>query len=323
MQGKELSELEPTGEVYIGIDVSKDGLDVHVHPAGLSFRVANDRAGVGALVRRLAGTPVGLVVVEATGKWHRRAHRQLHEAGHRVAVVNPYRSRKLADALGLLAKTDTIDARVLALFAMHVAPRITPPPSADMAALGELVAARRQACREMTALKNRLGDTGQRLLKRQLRARLAMIERHRKALETEIGNIIAVDPAMARRAGILASIPGIGPVGVMTLIAELGELGRCSRTQIAALCGVAPMNWDSGHLRGRRIIKGGRAGVRAVLYMAAVAAIRCNQDIKAFYTRLVARGKKPKLAITAVMRKIAILANTLVSEDRHWSPTPP
>jgi len=323
MQGKELSERVPSEEVYIGIDVSKDGLDIHVHPLELDFRVDNDRRGLGVLVRRLAGWRVAMVVVEATGKWHRPVHRRLYEVGHRVAVVNPYRSRKLADALGLLAKTDTIDARVLALFGGHIRPRVTPPASEDVAAIKELVAARRQAVGERTALKNTLRTTESKLVARQIGARLRMIERHLKALEAAARHIIAQSPALTLRFAILTSIPGVGAVGAMTLVAELAELGSCSRGQIAALVGVAPMNWDSGLLRGRRIIKGGRAGVRSVLYMAAVAAIRCNPDLKTFYQRLIGAGKKPKVALTAVMRKLAILANTLVNENRHWMPQKP
>jgi len=240
-----------------------------------------------------------------------------------VAVVNPYRSRKLADALGLLAKTDTIDARVLALFGGHIRPRVTPPASEDVAAIKELVAARRQAVGERTALKNTLRTTESKLVARQIGARLRMIERHLKALEAAARHIIAQSPALTLRFAILTSIPGVGAVGAMTLVAELAELGSCSRGQIAALVGVAPMNWDSGLLRGRRIIKGGRAGVRSVLYMAAVAAIRCNPDLKTFYQRLIGAGKKPKVALTAVMRKLAILANTLVNENRHWMPQKP
>jgi transposase len=323
MQGKELSERPPMAQAYIGIDVSKSWLDVHIHPTGDEFRVANDRAGVGQLIRRLAGLPVTLIVVEATGKWHRRVHRRLHEAGWRVAAVNPYRSRKFADAMGLLAKTDAIDARVLALFAMQMEPRPTLPPSAEMAALRELVSVRRETTREMNALKSRLAGLEHKIIRRQLRDRIRMIERHLKILQAEARKIIAANPELARRAAILASIPGIGPVSVITMIAELDELGACSRGQIAALVGVAPMNWDSGRLRGRRIIKGGRRGVRSVLYMAALAAIRCNPGLKGFYDHLIQNGKKPKVALTAVMRKLAILANILITENRTWTPTPP
>ena len=323
MQGKELSERVPVEEVYIGIDVSKDGLDIHVHPLELDFTVSNDRRGLTTLVRRLADRRVALVVVEATGKWHRWVHLRLHEAGHPVAVVNPYRSRKLADALGLLAKTDTIDARVLALFARHIQPRTTAPASEEMAELKELVVARRRMVGDRTALTNNLKTTESRLVARQLRSRIRMVERHLKALGTEIRDSVAQSPMLARRLDILTSIPGIGPVAAITMVAELAELGTCTRGQIAALVGVAPMNRDSGLLRGRRIIKGGRAGVRAVLYMAAIAAIRCNPGLKTFYQRLREAGKKPKVALTAVMRKLVILANTLATENRTWSPTPP
>ena len=323
MQGKELSEQVPSTAAYIGIDVCKSHLDIHVHPHDVAFRVSNDRSGIGALVRRLAPYCVGLVVMEATGKWHRLVHRRLHEAGYAVAVVNPYRSRKLADAMGHLAKTDTIDAGTLARFGEALRPRTTPPPPAAVAALRELVAARRSGVDELTSLTNRLGTADHCLVARQLRARIAMLERHLKALDIATARAVNDHPALAGLFRILISIPGIGPVTATTMIAELNELGRCSRTQIAALLGVAPMNWDSGLLRGRRIIKGGRAPLRAVLYMAAVAAIRVNPDLKAFYQHLRDKGKKPKLALTAVMRKLVILANTLVKENRTWSPVAP
>jgi transposase len=176
---------------------------------------------------------------------------------------------------------------------------------------------------ELSALTNRLKTTGHRLVARQLRARNAMLQRHIKTLEAAIAAAVKADTALTGRFRILTSIPGIGPVAATTMIAELNELGACSRTQIAALLGVAPMNWDSGLRRGRRIIKGGRAPLRAVLYMAAVAAIRSNPDIEVFYRRLRDRGKKAKLALTAVMRKLVILANTLVKENRTWTPIAP
>ena len=323
MQGKELSEQSPSTAAYIGIDVCKSHLDIHVHPHGVAFRVGNDRSGIGALVRRLAGWRVGLVVMEATGKWHRLVHRRLHEAGYAVAVVNPYRSRKLADAMGHLAKTDAIDADTLARFGEALHPRTTPPPPTSVAALREMVAARRSAVADVTSLTNRLGTADHRLVAGQLRTQIAMLERHIKALGLATARAIKNDPTLAGLYRILVSIPGIGAVTATTLIAELNELGRCSRTEIAALLGVAPMNWDSGQMRGRRIIKGGRAPLRAALYMAAVSAIRCNPDLKAFYQRLRDNGKCPKLALTAVMRKLVILANTLVKEDRTWTPVAP
>ena len=323
MQGKELSEQTPSTAAYIGIDVCKSHLDIHVHPHDVALRVNNDRCGIGALVHRLAAYRIELVVLEATGKWHRPVHRRLHEAGYPVAVVNPYRSRKLADAMGHLAKTDAIDARTLARFGEALHPRTTPPPPAAVADLRELVAARRSDVAELTSLTNRLGTTQHRLVARQLRNRIAMLKRHIKALGDAIAQAVNDVPALAQLFRILISIPGIGSVTATSLIAELNELGRCSRTEIAALLGVAPMNWDSGLMRGWRIIKGGRAPLRAALYMAAISAIRCNPDLKAFYKRLRDNSKKPKVALTAVMRKLVILANTLVRENRTWSPVAP
>lgn len=323
MQGKELSEQSADETVYIGIDVSKDWLDVYIHPTGRSFRLANTKAGHKVLARRLGARGVALIVMEATGKWHRAAHRALAANGYPVSVVNPYRSRKLADAFGQLAKTDRIDARLLALFAERIRPRITPPSPQILCELRELVSARHGATRERTALKNRLGVTGSRLVARQMRARLRMIERQIKVLESECAAIVAADPALARGFAILISIPGVGPVAATTMLTGLHELGQCSRQQIAALAGVAPMNRDSGAMRGRRCIRGGRRQVRNALYMAALAASRYNPGLKTFYQRLIAEGKKPKLALTAVMRKLVILANTLIKENRPWQTIAP
>lgn len=315
-----MSKQAPTSPVYIGIDVCKSWLDVHIHPTGTDLRVSNDKEGLKDLSRQLRPFAIDLVVVEATGKWHRAVFRRLHEQGIPVAVINPYRSRKLADAFGRLAKTDRIDARMLALFAARIRPEPNTPPTYEIEVLRELIAARREGLAEMTALKNRLGATSAPLLKRQLKARKQMLERHIKVLEREIVATLKADPLLRRTYEILISVPGVGPVLAMTLSAEMTELGTCNRSQIAALTGVAPMNWDSGAMRGRRIIKGGRAHVRAVLYMAAVAATRSNPDLKAFYQRLRDNGKKPKVALTAVMRKLIVLLNRLIAENRTWVP---
>lgn len=323
MQGEEMSEQASDTPVYLGIDISKDWLDVHLHPQGTTLRLANSEAGHKDLLGRLRGQPIALIALEATGKWHRALQRRLHGAGHPVALLNPYRARKLADALGLLAKTDAIDARLLALFAERIAPPARPPCSQAVAEIRELVVARRQTKADLVALRNRLATVESAMVADQLRQRIAMIEDQIKALETGIRHQRRQDPQLDRLFRILRSIPGIGPVAATTLIAEMGELGQCTRTQIAALAGVAPMNWDSGKLRGRRKIKGGRAPVRAVLYMAAVAASRHNQDLRAFYQRLLQNGKRPKQALTAVMRKLIVLANTLVAENRTWTPQRP
>jgi transposase len=268
----------------------------------------------------LAGNPVALIVMEATGKLHRLAHRELSAAGFAVAVVNPYRSRKLADALGQLAKTDAIDARMLAVYGETLEPEATPVPAKTLAELQELVLARRAAKAGETALKNQHAAAGSPVLKRLLKAQLEAQARLVEGLENAIAALLSKDAGLKRRYELLISIKGIGPIVAVTLVACLSELGVLAGGQIAALAGVAPINYDSGERRGQRHIKGGRAHVRSALYMAAVSAIRCNPDLKAFNARLRAAGKAPKVALTAVMRKLVLLANTLIREDRRWTP---
>jgi transposase len=306
--------------VYAGIDVCKAWLDVYLHPIGRSFRVPNSKEGCARLALELTSAAAGLVVMEATGKLHRLAHRELSAAGFAVAIVNPYRSRKLADALGQLAKTDKIDARVLAFYGAAIGPEVTPVPAKSLAELQELVLARQAAKAQETALKNQAAAAASPVLKRLLKAQLKAQARLIAGLEAAIAALLARDAGLRRRCELLASIKGIGPVVAATLVACLPELGMLGGGQIAALAGVAPMNCDSGDMRGQRRIKGGRAHVRSALYMAAVAASRCNPDLKAFYDRLRNAGKAAKLALTAVMRKLVLLANTLIREDRYWTP---
>jgi transposase len=320
MQGKVTSETGAETAVYAGIDVCKAWLDVYLHPTGRRFRVANSKEGCKQLRLKLSDFPVALIVVEATGKLHRLCHRMLSAAGFAVAVVNPYRSRKLADALGELAKTDAIDARMLAIYGAAIGPAATPVPAKALAELQELVLARQAAKADETALKNRHSAAESPALKRLLKTQLTAQTRLIEGLDEAIGQLLAKDAGLKRRYEILASIKGIGPVTAVTLAACLSELGVLSGGQIAVLCGVAPLNCDSGEMRGQRRIKGGRAHVRSALYMAAVTAIRCNPDLKAFNGRLRAAGKAAKVALTAVMRKLVVLANTLIREDRHWTP---
>jgi transposase len=319
MQGK-MTSVRARIAVYAGIDVCKAWLDVYLHPIGQSFRVPNGQEGCKRLAPELSAAGAGLIVMEATGKLHRLAHRELSAAGFAVAIVNPYRSRKLADALGRLAKTDRIDARVLALYGEAIGPDATPVPAKTLAGLQELVAARQAAKAGETALKNRIAAAVSPVLKRLLKAQLEAQVRLIAGIEAAIEALLAKDAGLKHRFELLASIKGIGPVTAMMLVACLPELGMLAGAQIAALAGVAPMNCDSGEMRGQRRIKGGRALVRTALYMAAVTASRCNPDLKAFYGRLRAAGKAAKLALTAVMRKLVLLANTLVREDRHWMP---
>lgn len=319
MQGK-MTSVRAAPAAYAGIDVCKAWLDVYVHPTGQSFRVPNSKEGCKRLALELASAKAGLVVMEATGKLHRLSHRELSAAGFAVAVVNPYRSRKLADALGQLAKTDRIDARVLALYGQAISPSATPVPAKRLAELQEFVLARQAAKAGETALKNQIAAAESPGLKRLLKVQLEACAKLIASIEAAVAALLAKDAGLKRRFEILASIKGVGPVLAATLAACLPELGMLDGKQIAALAGVAPMNCDSGDMRGQRRIKGGRAPVRNALYMGAVTASRCNPDLKAFFCRLREAGKAAKLALTAVMRKLVRLANTLIREDRLWTP---
>jgi transposase len=319
MQGK-MTSARARIAVYAGIDVCKAWLDVYLHPIGQTFRFSNNKEGIERLCEELAGASVALAIVEATGKLHRLAHRMLSQAGYPVAVVNPARTCKFAEALGQLAKTDKIDARVLALYGAAIGPAVTPVPAKTLAELQELVLARQAAKADETALKNRHSAAESQVLKRLLQRQLAACARAIAALDAAIAALIASDPVLKRRYSILTSIKGIGPLVAAMLAACLSELGLLPAAKIAALAGVAPFDDDSGERRGLRRIKGGRAHIRRALYMAAVSAARCNPDLKVFYDRLRANGKEAKLALTAVMRKLTALANTLIREDRHWTP---
>jgi transposase len=320
MQGK--VHAEAMAAVYVGIDVSKERLDVYLHPLGERFAVANDAGGWRHLQRRLARAAPVRAVMEATSKYHRAVHRRLHAGAIPVAVVNPLRARLFAEARGQLGKTDSIDARMLALMAEQLAPDPTAPPSQAAEALQELVRARAAAVAEKTAVGQRRDVAATAFLRRELARAIASLKRHIARLEAEIERIIAADPDLVRRQAVLKSIPGIGPVTAATLVADLAELGRCSDKQIAAILGLAPHPRDSGNSQGQRRTGGGRASLRSNLYMAAVAAIRSNPDLKAFHQRLIGNGKPFKVAITAVMRKLIVLANSLIAQNRTWTPTP-
>lgn len=322
MQGKVTTE-EAMPPVYAGIDVCKERLDVYLHPLGQAWSVANDAAGRRQLARRLTKAEVALVVLEPTSKYHRAAQRHLDAGGIAVALVNPLRSRLFAEACGQLAKTDAIDARMLALMAERLQPEAAAPPSEIEEELQELANARSAAIADRVALTNRMETTSLAFLRRELTARRKSLTRHIERLEARIEALIASDPATARRAAILRSIPGVGPANVLAILAQLREIGRISGKKVTALAGLAPFAHDSGPRQGHRSIRGGRPELRRYLYMAAIAASRCNPDLKRFYENLRAAGKPAKLALTAVARKLIVMANTLVAEDRHWSPDRP
>lgn len=323
MQGKEASEQETKAKSNVGIDVSKDWLDIHVLPAGEALRVANTCEGIRRLKRWLTRFNLALVVVEATGKWHRPLRRSLDAGAIPVAVIDPFRVRMFAKAQGILAKTDRLDARVLAQFAAVMAPPVRAPEPQMIEELRELVVARASAVEQQTALKNQRSAATVKFLQRQLDRRIARADQDIAALDAAILKRVKADDGLARRYAILTSIAGIGFVAAATLLASLPELGSSTVKQIAMLAGLAPIADQSGKREGVRVVWGGRANVRRILYLAALTAMRFNTDMKAAYQRMTAAGKAPKLAIIAIARKLAVLANTLISQDRIWLPQPP
>lgn len=319
-----MQDMENTGtSSYTGIDVSKSRLDVDIEPGGDRFSVVNSKQGIRQLLRKLARIGPKLIVFEATGKYHRHLHRALAQADLACAMINPRQARYFAGALGQLAKSDTIDARMLALYAMYLKPAANAPVSQVVEELKELVAARHAAKAEHTALSNRIGETVNPRVLQLLRQRLSKIKREITCVELWIGELIKTDEGLARRYDIIMSMPGMGTVNAMNCLAEMSELGQCTDKQIAALAGLAPFVRQSGKWAGKRRIKGGRKTVRNGLYMAALSAIQTDPASKAFYNRLLNNGKLPKVAITAVMRKMITLANKLIRENRKWTPIAP
>jgi transposase len=321
MQGQKSPER--SAPRVVGIDVCKDWLDVYLHPIGQAFRVANAPEGLRALGRRLARLPVERIVMEATAKFHRQAHRALHAQGFAVAVVNPLRARMFGEAVGQLAKTDRLDARLLALMGQSLEPAALAPAPEAIETLQELTRERAAAVADQTALSNRRAASQTPFLKAALGRQLDAFAQHIERLEAEIKRRIADDPALQRRVDILLSIPGVGPVAAAALAIGLPELGVCSAKAATLLAGLAPLACDSGKKAGERHIKGGRAHVRTGIYFAAIAASRFNPQLREDYQRLIALGKKAKVAITAIMRKLVVLANALIKENRTGTPVLP
>jgi len=305
-------------QVFVGIDVSKDRLDVHVLPGGPAFAVARDGEGLAALVARLGALAPYLVVLEATGGFEQTVAAALVAAAIPLAVVNPRQIRDFARATGKLAKTDALDAAAIALFAERVRPEPRPVQDEQARALGELVARRRQVIEMMTAERNRRRQLTSRRLIKSVDRLLAVLLKELADLDRDLGEGIRGTPAWRERDELLRSVPGVGDVVARTLIADLPELGQLDRKQIAALVGVAPLNRDSGKMRAKRTTWGGRAKVRSALYMAALVASRHNPVLAAFYQRLVSAGKARKLAITAVMRKLLTILNAMLRDKTTW-----
>lgn len=308
-------------EVFVGIDVSKTRLDIAVAPLGEVWRADNDEVGIAEVIGRLGGQEPKRVVVEATGGQERLLVAELYHAGLPVALVNPKRVRNFARALGRLAKTDRIDAAVLAAFGQMTNPLLTELPGQQEEALSALVTRRRQLVDMLTAEKNRL-KTVKPAGRTRLEKHMRWLEEEVQELTEEIEDLIRLNPPLEDKYDLLSSVPGVGLILTATLLAELPELGQLSRQQVAALVGVAPFNRDSGTMRGRRRIAGGRASVRTVLYMATVSALKCNPVIRSFKDHLVAQGKPAKVAIVACMRKLLTILNAILRDHRPWSPYP-
>jgi transposase len=309
-------------EVFVGIDVSKARLDVALGAAGELLSVEHELHAIAALVARLVQVRPARVVLEATGGLESAAVAELGAAGLPVVVVNPRQVRDFARAVGQLAKTDALDARMLALFAERIRPELRPLPSEQERELKALVARRRDLVEMLTAERNRLA-AAPRLLRKELAAHIRWLQARLKERDRDLDRRLRSSPLWREREDLLRGVPGIGPVLCATLLAELPELGRLGRREIAKLVGVAPLNRDSGAMRARRTVWGGRAPVRAALYMATLSATRCNPLIAAFYRRLRASGKPPKVALTAAMRKLLITLNAILKHRTHWSPQCP
>jgi len=295
--------------VYCGNDVSKDHHDLVV-PGQKPVRLVNTPAGCRALVRRLQQRPERVqVVLEPSGGYERALVRALHQAGIAVSLVNPRQVRDFARAQGRLAKTDALDAAVLADYGACMQPRLTPAPSPVVEHLAALVQRRHQLVQLRVAEENRCATAGDAIIEKLIRTHLRQLQKAVKALEAQIVQALAADPALSQRAEALQQLTGIGPIIAATLLATLPELGALNRREIAALAGLAPFNCDSGHWRGQRHVRGGRPGAREALYQAALVAARWDVASKTWYESLLARGKPPKLALVALARKILLHAN--------------
>lgn len=305
--------------VYVGIDVSKTQLDVALLPTAECWSEPNDEAGIAHLVKRLEALDPALVVLEATGGLERSLTAALVQAQLPVTVVNPRQVRDFARATGQLAKTDRIDAAVLALFAERVRPEVRELADDTLQELDALMTRRRQLIEMITAEHNR-SLTAPRPVRKRIQAHVKWLRRELAGVDSELDEAIQNSPAWRAKENLLRSVPGVGPVLARTLIAEVPELGRLNRREIAALIGVAPLNRDSGSLRGQRTVWGGRASVRAALYMAAVSSTRFNPVIRTFYQRLRAKGKPAKVALVACMRKLLVILNSMLRSGASWSP---
>lgn len=309
-------------KIFIGIDIAKDTIDISVLPSGDNWSVGTTPAELSETVDRLVALKPTNIVMEATGGYETRLAALLITTGLPVAVVNPRQVRDFGRALGILAKTDAIDAHLIALFAEKVQPECRPIPTDDERALKELLIRRRQLVDMRTAELNRQKQTNSQQVYNSITQLIDFINHDLDTIEHEIDKRIKASPVWRAKEKLLQSVPGIGKVTASMLIVTLPELGQLNRRQIASLVGLAPMNRDSGTFRGRRMITGGRASIRSGLYMPILSAVRYNPKIKQFYDRLIDAGKLEKVALTASMRKLLTMLNAIIRENQPWRSIP-
>lgn len=307
----------PESPIFVGIDVAQTALEVALRPNAEGWAVSNDEAGIATLVARWQAAPPARIVVEATGGLEMLVTSALAAAELPVVVVNPRQARDVAKATGQLAKTDALDARALAHVAEAVRPALRPLPDAQTQALSAQLTRRRQLVERLTAEKNRVARAPG-AIRADIQAHITWLEQRLADRDTDLGSAIRASPLWREHDDLVHSTPGVGPGLSRTLLADLPELGTLSRQQIAALVGVAPLNRDSGTLRGKRTVWGGRAVVRSVLSMGTLVAVRHNPALKPFYQRLCAAGKAPKVALTACMRKLLTILNAMVRHRTPW-----
>lgn len=311
--------VSSTTSCFVGIDVSKATLDVALRPSDATWQTTNDEMGIAQLVARLQEQTVSLIVLEATGGWEMPVVSALAEVGLPVAVVNPRQVRDFAKSLGRLAKTDRLDAKVLAHFADAIRPEPRPLPDAQARHLQALLTRRRQLIEMLVAEKNRRALMAPDF-REDLEAHITFLEHHLADLDQQLRALLRDSPCWREKDALLQSVPGVGPVVSATLLVELPELGQLNRKKVAALVGVAPFHRDSGLYRGKRTIWGGRASVRSTLYMATLSARRFNPVIKDFYDHLIEAGKPAKVALTACMRKLLTILNAMLQSGTAWQP---
>jgi transposase len=315
--------MKKTTIQYAGIDVSKKWLDAALHPMGCNARFANDDKGIEEMLVWLKPHTVAIISLEATGGIEIPALLSLHDAGYKVARINPRWIKDFARAMGAVAKTDKLDARIIALYGQKMEPEAYQPADADGQALKAMCARRRQLLNAWTMENNRRQQSQNHYVWKLHQQHMLFLEVQLKEVEHVLDTMIAQNEEWSRKKEIIESIPGVGAATAKTLLAELPELGTLTGKQIAAMVGVAPFNRDSGKQQGYRAISGGRAPVRKVLYMASVGAATCHNPLfKAFYDKLKANGKKPKVALVAVMRKLIVILNAMVRDDKIWRHDP-